>query len=413
MGWFENFKKLNKEQPISVDCIFACIYFMCLPFTVVTTPFGSLLKVVTMPVIAVLSVRMLMGKNEISLNYVHFVYAIYIIYTISLLLVYNGTEGVVTTRDMVLGFLMFILVSMRIYNDRERELMESAWLIVGFVCIYACLTSTEVVSEVENRAVIKIFGYEEDQNQFCAYLIMSTLVCVKRLMERRKFYPIYIVILGLSFYAILKTGSRGGLLGILLGVAAYAAIGIKSIKAKIAILIIGVLSVFIVIAFVMPMLPEDVAERYSISSVEESGGSGRTEIWAFLLDYSFKDPMRLIRGSGVFSTYDIMYGAGFKNGVAHNSYVQVLNDEGLIGLILFVASLGVCIFRLIKKQPMFSCAMISILGFSVSLSFYTFKPYLNIMMMCAMSFASSMPEDRLKAEAKEKAKDGKGEKTYA
>ena len=404
----DGIKKANKE-PISVDCIFACIYFMCLPFTVVTTSFGSLLKLVSMPIIAVLGVRMLMGKSEISLNYVHFIYAVYIIYTVSLLVVYNGGEAFVTTKDMILGLLTFILISMRVYNGRERELMETAWLIVGFVCIYACLTSTEVVSEVENRAVIRILGYEEDQNQFCAYLIMSTLICVKRLMERRKFYPVYAIVLGLSFYAILKTGSRGGLLGILLGVAAYAIIGIKSMKAKTAIAVTTVFLGFIIITFVVPMLPEDVAERYTITSVQETGGSGRTEIWKFLLDYSFQDPTRLIRGSGIFSTYDIMYGAGLKNGVAHNAFIQVLNDEGLIGLLLFVASIAVCIFRYIRRQPLFACAMISILGFAVSLSFYTFKPYLNIMMMCAMSFEGCMPEDRLKAERRK----AKGEKTYA
>ena len=36
--------KVQKEK-ISAECILACVYFVCLPFTVVTTPFGSLLKV--------------------------------------------------------------------------------------------------------------------------------------------------------------------------------------------------------------------------------------------------------------------------------------------------------------------------------------------------------------------------------
>ena len=186
MRFFKN-RDISKSniEPISADCILACIYFMCLPFTVVTTSYGSLLKLVTLPIIGVLVVRALMGKSIISFNYVHFIYIVYIIYTVGLLMVYNGGKSVVTTKDMVLGMLMFILISMRVYNGRERELMETAWLVVGLVCIYACLTSTEVVSRSENRAVIRILGFEEDQNQFCAYLIVSTLVCVKRLIERR------------------------------------------------------------------------------------------------------------------------------------------------------------------------------------------------------------------------------------
>lgn len=388
-------EQLNKE-PISLDCIMACLYFMCLPFTVVTTPFGSLLKLITLPIIAVLSVRTLMGKSDISLNYVHFCYLIYIIYTISMLFVYSEDNAVVTTKDMVLGTLMFLLISMRIYNNREKELIESAWLIVGIICVYACITSTEVVSESESRAVVRILGFEEDQNQFCAYLIMPTLISVKRFLEKRKLAPLYIILVGLCFYSILKTGSRGGLLGVMLGLAAYAAMGIKNTKTKLILLLSSAAFVFIFSTVIMPMLPEDVAARYTISAVEEDGGSGRTDIWKFLINYSFREPVRLIRGSGIFSTYGIMHSAGFINGVAHNAFIQVLNDEGMLGLLLFIVSSAVCVIRNVKRQPLYACAFIAIMGFAISLTFYVFKPNLNIMMMCAMTFEGCLPEDTLK-----------------
>ena len=53
--------------------------------------------------------------------------------------------------------------------------------------------------------------------------------------------------------------------------------------------------------------------------------------------------------------------------------------------------------------------MIALIGFAMSLSFYVFKPYLNIMMMCAMSFEGCLPEDRIKCDTKT----AKGEKAYA
>lgn len=389
-------QQLNKE-PISLDCIMACLYFMCLPFTVVTTPFGSLLKLITLPIIAVLSVRTLMGKSDISLNYVHFCYLIYIIYTISMLFVYSDSKAVVTTKDMALGTLMFLLISMRIYNNREKELIETAWLIVGIICVYACITSTEVVSKSESRAVVRILGFEEDQNQFCAYLIMPALISVKRFLEKRKLAPLYIILVGLCFYSILKTGSRGGLLGVMLGLAAYVAIGIKNPKTTLILLLFSVVFVFIFLTVIMPMLPEDVAARYTISAVEEDGGSGRTDIWKFLINYSFQEPVRLIRGSGIFSTYGIMHSAGFANGVAHNAFIQVLNDEGMLGLLLFIISSAVCVIRNVKRQPLYACAFTAMMGFAISLTFYVFKPNLNIMMMCAMTFEGCLPEDELKS----------------
>ena len=381
------------KEKISIECILACIYFACLPFTVVTTPAGSLLKVVTFPIAAILMIRLFMGKSELTLNYIHFFYGLYMLYTVGMLVVYSENISVVTTKDMILGYLMLMLITMRIYNSREKELIETAWIAVGLVCIYVCVTSTEVVSEVENRAVVRVFGFEEDQNQFCAYLIMPVLISIKRIFERRKFYPVYIMILLLSFYAVLKTGSRGGLIGVFAGAAIYISIGMKSMRARLGVILAAIAVGLIFVSVVMPMLPEDVRARYTIEAVQSDGGSGRFEIWQFLLNYTVQRPERLIRGSGVFSTYSIMRSGGLKNGVAHNAYIQILNDEGMIGLVLFVMVIALCIFRTIKREPHYAAGMVSLLAFSMSLTFYVFKPYLNIMMLCAMSF-EDMPHLR-------------------
>lgn len=388
-------KSLYPQEHISLECIMASLYFVCLPFTVVTTPFGSLLKVVTLPIIAVLIVRMLMGKSDLSFNYIHFLYALYILYTISMLFLRADEMAVVTTKDMVLGILMLLLISMRVYNKREIEFIENAWLIMGIYCIIVGLTTKEVVSEYESRAVIRVMGFEEDQNQFCAYFIMPILISIKRITEKRKLFPVYAVIIAASFYVILKTGSRGGLIGVFAGAMAYIVVGIKNINTKIAVTLLSVLAVIAFVTVVIPMLPEDVAMRFSIEAVEKDGGSGRFDIWKFLIEYSAREPARLIRGSGIFSTYDIMHAAGFKNGVAHNAYIQILNDEGIIGLLLFLAAIGACVLRNIKREPLYACAFIALLAFSMSLTFYVFKPYLNVMMMCALSVYGSLPEERL------------------
>lgn len=389
-------KKVHKDA-VSLECILACIYFVCLPFTVVTTPFGSLLKLITLPIAAVLTIRMLIGKSALALNYIHFTYAIYILYTVILLVVYHAPITIVTTKDMVLGLFMLMVISMRIYNNREKEWMESAWIIVGITCIVIALSSNEVVSRSEQRAVIRVLGFEEDQNHFCAYFIMPVLISVKRFMEKRRFYPVYILIIILSFYAILKTGSRGGLIGVLAGLLVYVLFGIKDIRARIAVITASILVAITVVTVVVPNLPEDVRQRYSITAVQEDRGSGRFEIWSYLLDYTLRSPQRTIRGSGIDSTYEILRDGGFRNGVAHNAYIQIFNDEGVIGLLLFCIVLAVCFIRNARRQPLYTCAFISLMAFSMSLTFYVFKPYLNIMMLCAMTFEETLPENHLKA----------------
>lgn len=319
-------------------------------------------------------------------------------------MMYSTPIAVTNTVDMVFALLMLVLISARVYNEREKDLIEWAWIIVGIFCVFTALTSKEHISLSEERAVIKIFGFEEDQNQFCAYFIFPFIISIKRIVEKRKFFPLYGVFIVLMIYSVFKTGSRGGLLGILLGAFAYILFGVKSFKAKVGVCISAVLIGCITIVFVMPNVPESVRSRYSIEQVEDDGGSGRAEIWGILLGYTLERPERIIRGSGLLSTFDILTERPNKHGNlgAHNSYIQIFTDQGLLGLMLFMLLCAACVIRPRNYDITYSCAFIAIMVFSLTLSFYVFKPYINIMIMCAMSFEGHMPEDILKANQSEK-----------
>ncbi len=376
---------------ISIDCLMVCLYFICLPFTIVTTPFGSLLKLITFPVTGVLLAKLFLGEvKPLQFNGVHLVYSLYMVVTFCGLLMLRETVSVTATKDMLLAYLVFMLVSIRTYNKEEQELIDSVWIAVGVICTWLCLSSSQMINEFENRTVINIFGYSEDPNQFCAYYIMPVMVSVKRILEKRKTSVLYAVFIILMMYGVLKTGSRGGLIGIIMGIFCFMMIGTKNIKVKIGFAVTALLTAALFVTVLFPLLPADIQERFSVENVESNGGSGRTEIWKYLIDYTGETPERIIRGSGLFSTYPIMEankgkGGAFKLGrVAHNQFVQVFTDQGFVGLLLFVTLIFVCVFRNIKRQPYITSSFISVMAFSISLTMYVFKPYINILMMCAM-----------------------------
>jgi len=374
---------------VSVECLCVCLYFICLPFTIVSTPFGSLLKLITMPVVGILSYKLFIGeRKKLAFNSVQLIYSLYMVYVVLGLFMYRSEIAVTHTKDMLLAYFVLMLVSVRVYNRNERELIETSWVVVGIVCTYLCLTSTEVANEFENRTIVYVFGFAEDPNQFCAYFIMPVMVCMKRIVEKRKTLPFYIVLILLILYSVLKTGSRGGLIGILIGIFVCIMLAVKSFKGKVAIMLVTLLCALVVIFVVFPLLPEDIQMRYDISSVVEDNAAGRFDTWKYLLVYASEKPSRLIYGSGLLSTYEILADANLEvgSGAAHNQYVQVLNDQGILGFIIFFAFICVCFFRNIRKQPYYSCAFVAVLAFSMSLTLYVFKPYINIIMMCAMSF---------------------------
>ena len=392
------FKKIRDHfRNISIDCLAACLYFLCLPFTVVTTPFGSLLKLVTFPVVGVLMYKLFIGKRlELRFNGVHLMYSAYMAYTIFGLFLLRTELSVTFTKDMMLAYLVMMLMSIRVYNEKERNMIESSWIIVGVICTALCLTSQEVANEFENRTIVYVLGFPEDPNQFCAYFIMPVMICMKRIVEKRKTMPFYIVLLVLIMYSVLRTGSRGGFAGIIIGVFVCIMLAVKSIKGKIAITSVALVAALFVVTVIFPLLPEDVQMRYNVQSVIDDSGAGRFDVWSYLFSYTTENPIRMIRGSGLFSTYPILENAKVVDhvGAAHNQFVQVFCDQGLLGIFVYFAFIAVCFFRNWRKEPYYACAFIAVMAFSMSLTLYVFKPYMNIIIMCSMSFVGNLPEHR-------------------
>lgn len=373
---------------ISIDCWAVCLYLVFLPGTIVETPIGSLLKAVTIPVILVLFYKLLFGKSKpIRFNTIQAVYLLYTVYTVWELLILNTETSQTMTKDMVLTCAAIILMSMRVYNSYERDLMEKTWIAVGILSLYFGLFSSQEVFG-EGRTAVYILGYPEDPNQFCGYFIMPIMIYIKRILNRSKLTPLYILLLLFTLYAVLKTGSRGGLIGILAGIVVFILLGIKSLKGKIALIVMGALCALFVVSVVFPLLPQDVQERYSVERVAEDKGSGRFDIWRYLIEYTTEKPERIIHGGGLYSTADTLKnsGLGLSARWAHNQFVQVFADQGMVGLMLFTLFAALCFFRNIRKNPEFACAFAAVMALSFSLTFYVFKPYINIVIMCAMTF---------------------------
>lgn len=326
-----------------------------------------------------------------SFNSVQLFYSLYIVYVITGLFLLRSEDSVIQTKDMILTYAVLMLITMREYTEDERQMIESTWVIVGVICTYYALFSTKVINKYESRAVVYIMGYNEDPNQFCAYFIMPTMVCIKRIIEKRKAMLFYMVLLILILYSVLRTGSRGGMIGIVAGIFMCLLFATKNIKAKIGLIFASGLVFLVVIFLVFPLLPEDVQQRYSIASVLNDRAAGRFNLWIYLVNYAFEEPVRLVFGSGLLSTYSILENSNIANGsgAAHNQFIQVLTDQGMVGLVLFFLVICTCFFRNIKKQPYYSCAFVSIMAFSMSLTMYVFKPYINIIMMCAMTFINT------------------------
>ncbi len=382
---------------ISIDCVMVCIYLVCLPFTIVLTPFGSVLKVITMPLIAVLMYKLLFGEcKKLQLNSVHLSYTLYMLCCVWSLLYRNTPKVMVLTKDMFLAYATVMMMTIRVYNEKEKNMIEAAWLVLDVFCIYLGIFSTEQRVAGLSREFVVIGGYYEDVNQFCTYFLMPLIICLKRIASKSPLTPFYAGLVILSLYAIMRGGSRGGMIAIVIEIVIYIFIGIKDIHKKIVVLIAGVLCAVVVMTVVFPNLPEDVRARYSIESVAADGASGRFDIWAGLIKYTCEKPERIIHGDGVMSTEEtikLTHSHDLAKG-AHNQFIQVFADQGIIGLIFYLFWMATCFFRNVKKRPEYACAFTGLMGLAFSLSFYSFKPLTNIVIMCALTFENDREREK-------------------
>lgn len=391
--------KLEKEK-VSVGAILAALYFMCMPLSIVPLPGGfSMLKYVSILVGGFLIGNLFLGTRKMQFNIVHFLLAIYVVYSISSLFFLRDERAVVTLRGTFETSIIFFLVTSRVYNEKEKNLIVYSWLVVGIITTIVMLFATVSLEGTGNRATLGIGGGTEDPNQLCGYFILPVLLCVEKINKKDKLLFFYIALAVTMIYAVFRTGSRGGLIAVLSSVLIYILFASKvSFGSKVKI-IIGILLLAVVFVFVViPLLPADVTERFSVESVAEDKGSGRFDIWAILLGVIFENVNSMFFGHGLESTSLFLANANINNTVAHNHWIQLWCDQGLIGMIIFFSIFVAGIVRVYKQNAAVAISIFGMLFLSMSLTMYAYyKPFWNIIMMAAIDFQTNKVGDNIES----------------
>ena len=158
----------------------------------------------------------------------------------------------------------------------------------------------------------------------------------------RAYLPVAVVAIGL-------TGSRGGMAATTV---ALLFVPLSMTKLSPGRLVTAMVMLSITGALAVAYIPETLVERLSTIGTEVEGGhiGGRGKLWkAGLEAFSYK-PMAGY-GSGHFKTA-ITPMLGTASQVAHNSFISVLVEQGLVGFVLYMA-MFIAVFRSVMKLPVF------------------------------------------------------------
>jgi len=109
-------------------------------------------------------------------------------------------------------------------------------------------------------------------------------------------------------------------------------------------------------------------QRFSITALIASGGTGRSDIWKAALKYfTEQDPIHMLFGNGLGSFADtvkyVQVGHDYRY-ESHNMFINILIEGGVVGLGLLITCFVSLYINAIKNKNLFG--VLAVTGFIVS-----------------------------------------------
>lgn len=166
-------------------------------------------------------------------------------------------------------------------------------------------------------------------------IVMTLLMSNLLLFKKHRF--LNITLIAANLVALFLTGSRTALITAVATAFLLCILNAQDKRTKRR----GLVSLIVSLALLMltynilqksfPLL----MERFTLDSVEESGGSGRVDVWTSYFVYFF--PKYWFVGMG-FDSSNLYYGIGIINAEAHGAHnliVEILSKSGIVGMTLY------------------------------------------------------------------------------
>ena len=374
-----------KKADIGLSCILACAYFLALPLTITINAAGnSFLKLLTIPIAGYFAVSWFFYREKLELNIVHLLSFAYLITVVMTLFADRSPVALQYVRGYFETIGLLFLITMRKFTQNEIKAFELTQLALLGVMIVLGFIGADWYGD---RNTMTLFGATSDPNYFVGFFLLPMAVALKKMRENKIYTVVCAVLLALGVYMVFSSGSRGGLLALVIMIMTFVFINAKGTKQRLAGIGVVIAAAIIFWTIVIPILPEDVSVRFSIKNVIETRGTARGDIWLSMFDTIKNSSWELLRGRGIFVFHEMMINGRRASVVAHNQFIQSLYNQGIPGFITFILMSFSAVFRNIKKRGYISAAMLGILALSMTLTINpSIKAFWNLLMYAALSF---------------------------
>lgn len=285
--------------------------------------------------------------------------------------------------------LLCILLSQYVLNTEERKLLDKVFILS--MEVYAILV---LYSEMRNQgwnshAKNELFGTSFDPNFIGIPLVASTAMLLNYTLKERnvKYALMYLI----PFLAVINTSSHGNFLGLAVsnGLVLLSYLKEKGLpltrKISMFTLILVVMLILIVIA--AAYFPD---EWNRMSTFTEDSDNGRFALWERSLEVWKTSPLLGIGLEGMYRHF------GLAN---HNTYIQVLSETGVVGLVLFLSLIISLIKRTSRCSSVYTCIFVGVL-----LQMFFLDALDNRCVWCFFCWFAMLPKKRVNEEQRNQSK---------
>ena len=254
--------------------------------------------------------------------------------------------GMVLKNSLFDQMLFFLVFFYGLRSNEDALLLLKVLLLAWAVShVFAVLDATGMfhVGTIEQRGDGRVQGLIGESNQYGAFVALSLPAIVALIMVTRGVWRLFWIAATIVTAAtLLMTVSRGAFVGTIFAVLCGMWLFRRYMPARtLAMWVGGGLAALVLVVAVVTAVGFDdliyqrvIVHSGSLDLTEQS--SGRTEIWATLLEVMFRTPITLLTGFGweSYATFPFRW-------ATHNHYLQYFFNLGLIGLVCSVLLLVV------------------------------------------------------------------------
>lgn len=378
---------MRKKRQRNIYVLFLGIYFISLVLGAMSIAgLGSVLRYIGLiPVI--LGMAISVKKRQFFISSQVGLVCLFVIWVI---ISYCWSINSSTSGNEIFSYFAFIMLLLSVATNKfspddqiflRRCLVWSSRITIIVMILFA---------QYQEGRMLLSGVINEDPNYLCGYFLFAAVEDIEYLFSSEEIKVFHKIVHALEFiliiYLIIATGSRGGMLCVLVSV--FSMLIHQQYKKGLSIKRIGGLllaGVFITVAYtvVVKYSSQDMLLRFSGNAIAESNGTGRYTIWADTIQaFSDSNILRKLFGYGTGTCRDVAQLFSFRIvNVTHNTYLQYLIEVGIIGLALFLIYMF-CLFVSNHRKESFwpSAILIGICVLMCSTSLTTYKPYWNIVL---------------------------------